>query len=177
MRKNLVLLMGGAAVIVAAGYLFYGGGGGSDELVVSTGCVSLCAGAEDACPASVDEEKCLAECGGFSEETKAHLAGADTCEELMAKPELVSELVMGEGGEAEAGGTEAAGKRETSQDCQAACNHYVVACLTLVPTADAVLFEEGFDSCLGQCAGWDAAKTGCMIGAMNCEAMTEQCGL
>ena len=178
MQKNVILLAGSAVIIVAAaGYLVLGGGGGSDEPVVSSGCATLCAGAENACPASVDGEKCLAECGGFSEETKEHLAGAENCEELMAKPELVSELVTGEGGEPEADGTGSAEKQEASQDCEAACNHYVVACLTLVPTADAALFEEGLDSCLSQCAGWDAAKTECMIGAFNCEAMTEQCGL
>lgn len=179
MQKNIVLLAGGAVILVAAaGYLFLGGGGGnSDQPVVLSECVSLCADAENFCPSRFDEARCLNECEGFSEETREHLAGAESCEELAARPELISNLMVSETSESESSGAESTGAQEASEDCEAACNHYVMACLTLVPNATEALFDEGYDSCLGECGGWDAAKTECMIGAFSCEAMTEQCGL
>lgn len=63
------------------------------------------------------------------------------------------------------------------QDCEAACGNYVTACLTLVPNATEKLFEEGFDSCMSECAAWAPEKVECMIGALSCEAMTNVCGL
>ncbi len=169
MPKNLILLLGGAVLVVAgAGYLLSGG----DRPGSSSACASLCANAEGACPGTVDEERCLAACGGFSAETRAHLAGVGDCGELMAKPELASGVIAESGDPSGAGEAE-----EASAECVAACDHYVLTCLTLVPDANEVLFEKGYISCLGQCADWDAAKTACMIGAASCEAMTEQCGL
>jgi uncharacterized protein YmfQ (DUF2313 family) len=46
-----------------------------------------------------------------------------------------------------------------------------------VPNATEALFNEGFDSCLTECANWNAQKVECMINAFNCEAMAEVCGL
>ncbi len=178
MSKNIILFVGGAIVITAAaGYLLLsGGGGGGDQEVVSSECASLCEGAANACPSLIDEGKCLTGCEDSSEETKEYLSGAGDCEELMAKPELISDLITAETSEPKvSAGTDK--DADASQECEAACGRYVTACLTLVPNATPALFDEGYQSCLGQCAGWDGAKTECMIGAFDCEAMTEQCGL
>lgn len=64
-----------------------------------------------------------------------------------------------------------------SEDCEAACGHYVTACLTFVPNATQALFDDGYNSCLGECAKWNDNKVSCMISAFDCEAMTEVCGL
>ncbi len=64
-----------------------------------------------------------------------------------------------------------------SKDCEAACGHYVTACLTLVPNATQALFDDGYNSCLGECAKWSDNKVSCMITAFDCEAMTDVCGL
>ena len=65
----------------------------------------------------------------------------------------------------------------TSNDCELACVNYVNKCLALVPNADQALFNEGLSSCIGECASYSESKVNCLISAIDCPAMTEQCGL
>ncbi len=68
-------------------------------------------------------------------------------------------------------------KNVDSSDCQFACANYVVKCLTLVPNASKDLLDEGLNSCMSECQRWNSQKTGCMIEAIDCESMTNVCGL
>ncbi|MDO8260192.1 MAG: hypothetical protein Q7T50_01685, partial [Candidatus Magasanikbacteria bacterium] len=86
-----------------------------------------------------------------------------------AQPELLSELVVPEINTPEL--------KPASSDCEAACGNYVTLCLMLVPGASEELFSDGLDSCLGECATWDAPKVECMINSFDCPAMTNVCGL
>jgi|GEM_PF-2086185 coenzyme F420-reducing hydrogenase gamma subunit len=70
------------------------------------------------------------------------------------------------------------GETPTSgNDCEAACANYANKCLSLVPNADQNLINQGLVSCMQECQAWPADKTGCMVQAIDCPAMTESCGL
>ncbi len=62
-------------------------------------------------------------------------------------------------------------------NCDTACKKYVDLCLTLVPNATESLFNEGHQSCLSECKSWNTEKINCMIKTVNCESMTDVCGL
>jgi len=64
-----------------------------------------------------------------------------------------------------------------SNDCEAACANYVNKCLTLVPNADHILFNEGLNSCLKECSSWSSEKTKCILEAIACPEMTDVCEL
>ncbi|MFA6536808.1 MAG: hypothetical protein WCT18_00220 [Patescibacteria group bacterium] len=61
--------------------------------------------------------------------------------------------------------------------CAKACDNYVDRCLTLVPNADHVVFEEGRKSCLAECSVWPKEKTECIIERDDCPTMTTKCEL
>jgi len=62
-------------------------------------------------------------------------------------------------------------------NCEAACHNYNNRCLVHVPNATQELFDQGFESCMSVCAGWDETKVECMVNAKDCPSMTEVCGL
>ena len=62
-------------------------------------------------------------------------------------------------------------------DCTQACSNYVAKCLTLVPSANQALFQEGQESCELECASWNEKKIQCIKDALICEDMTNICGL
>ncbi len=66
---------------------------------------------------------------------------------------------------------------EEKNDCESPCRNYTQKCLSLVPNADQTLFNQGFESCLKECKGWDDTKNKCIKNAANCQDMTEICGL
>ncbi len=61
--------------------------------------------------------------------------------------------------------------------CEEACANYVNKCLTLVPNATQALFDEGQTSCVQECATWESSKTECIRDVLDCESMTDICGL
>lgn len=133
-------------------------------------CSEICEKASKACPSLINQNDCNSKCGSLSEEAKKHLQESDNCEQITSKPELIADLII----------PEAASPKptdESASECEAACGSYVMKCLTLVPNATEALFEDGLNSCMKECAGWDNNKVGCMINAFDCEAMTDVCGL
>lgn len=140
-----------------------------NKTIQENGCSEICANAKTACPSLIDQKNCNNKCSSFDQETKDHLKNSKSCEELTQKPELISNVIIPEINTPE--------QKKASNKCESACNNYVKKCLTLVPGADQLLFNEGFNSCMGECSGWEDEKTTCLVGAMSCPAMTEQCGL
>lgn len=167
MEKKVLLLLAGVAAAGAGAWFFLGGGGGGE----ATECGRICAAAENACPSMIVFGDCESKCLRLSAEAKAHLEQADSCEKLASRPDLIVDLIVPE--------MNAPKLPENNQnsDCEAACGSYVMKCLTLVPNATEALFQDGLNSCMEECAGWNAGKVDCMINAFDCEAMTDVCGL
>ncbi len=61
--------------------------------------------------------------------------------------------------------------------CAEACENYVKQCLYLVPNADDYVFDQGRESCIEECADWEAEKVECMQEAQTCASMTDICEL
>lgn len=138
------------------------------EVLIDEDCQELCLEIKETCPELIDINECKNECVDWREETKESIREADNCEEISEILEYVPEFILE---------PEQPNLSEPTSDCEAACGHYVIACLTLVPNATEDLFNEGYESCLSECKNWDANKVDCMITAFDCEAMTDVCGL
>jgi hypothetical protein len=132
-------------------------------------CSEVCSKANSACPSMIDKNTCENKCASLSEETKEHLNSSASCQELTEKPELIADLIIPE--------INTPDKINSSNDCEMACSNYSIKCLSLVPNASQELYNEGLLSCINECKKWDGNKTGCMINAIDCEAMTNVCGL
>lgn len=181
MNKNLLYIAVGAfllAVGVAFLLLRNNGigdapvGGGGEVIVVSTNCESACAQAEASCPSLIDETTCVTKCAGMSAEAREYLQSSYSCEALTARPDLVSEVLVP--GVVDTSAYEA---EPDAGECESACGNYVTMCLSLVPDATEDLLNEGYESCLSECADWDAVKISCIGTAPDCPAMTDECGL
>lgn len=61
--------------------------------------------------------------------------------------------------------------------CVEACENYVKQCLYLVPNADEYVFDQGRESCMEECAGWEEEKVVCIAEAVTCASMTDICDL
>ncbi len=133
-------------------------------------CQDICQKAKQNCPSLIDQTTCQKNCSKFSQETKDHLEKSKSCQELSQKPELIIDVIIPE-----------TTKPETQEakggDCQLSCANYTNKCLTLVPNADKNLFDQGMASCMSDCLKWDNKKIECMINAVDCQSMTEICGL
>jgi hypothetical protein len=134
----------------------------------SAECQDLCLKSTGICPSLMPLESCLSGCASWSDEAKEKISSASGCAELGSVAEYVSSAIpkMEEPKLAPAG-----------NDCEAACANYVNKCLSLVPNATQALFQEGLVTCVGECSAWAQSKTNCMISAVDCESMTEVCGL
>lgn len=142
--------------------------GNNSVAEVSEECVSLCNQITGVCSTAISQDQCLQACPTWSTETKEKASAISSCEQVAEVPELASAALpeMNEPDLAPA-----------SNDCEAACGSYITKCLSLVPNATQALYNEGMISCMDDCKGWDTTKTECMIGAFDCEAMTNVCGL
>jgi len=132
-------------------------------------CAGICAHTKATCAEFMAEEECKNQCVNWDRATKDKIKSASDCSGMPAKPndkiiESIPEINEPD-------------LPSAKNDCEAACNKYVIACLTLVPNASEALFSDGYNSCLGECVKWDTKKVDCMITAFNCEAMTNVCGL
>lgn len=168
MKKSLILA--GLVLVVGVGaYLVIDSAGKSDsEVAASQQCVEACGRAKTVCPSLLSSGNCEASCKNWSEEVIEKIGAANSCEVLGNIPELVSALIP------EMNTPE---QKTPSNDCESACGNYVGKCLALVPNASQSLFSEGLTSCQKECKGWSAPKVACMIGAVDCESMTDVCGL
>jgi hypothetical protein len=139
-----------------------------ENSAINSECLELCSHLWSICPSLISENQCERECDDWDKETREKARKAGDCAGMAEIGELLDSLIP------EIGTPEL---EEPSSDCESACNKYVITCLTLVPNAGQDLFNDGYESCLEECAKWDAAKVECMIGAFDCPAMTEVCGL
>ncbi len=168
MNKNI--LIGAAGVVVIGGAIFFMAGDNSPNKQNNSACADVCYEASQTCPSLINEDACNSNCAKLSEEAKKHLADSKSCQEISSKPELIADLLVPEVATPEL-------VDKNASECEAACGSYVGKCLTLVPNATEALFQEGTDSCMKECAGWNAQKVDCMINAFDCESMTNVCGL
>lgn len=136
--------------------------------VVDAECLNICQHITETCPSLMMVNNCEESCVNWGEETKEEVSQLTTCQEIMENKDVIQMLIP----EIQEPELDVA-----TNDCEAACNKYVIACLTFVPNATADLFAEGYESCLGECKKWDNTKVNCMINAFDCEAMTDVCGL
>lgn len=173
MNKYIIIAASGVVVLSGAALLVLGSGSQEAPQVSGSSCSAACAQAHETCPSLIDTSTCDSACEKLSNEAREHLQTADSCEALTARPDLLADILVPE----VEGANEYTDKATGSQDCEAACGHYVSACLTYVPSATEALYEEGYNSCLNECANWNAGKVDCMISAFDCEAMTNVCGL
>lgn len=175
MNKNLLILFAGATVLGGALYynFLHTSSNPSESVASDTTCLTACHTAADTCPSLIDEGACTAKCANLNEETVEHLVNASTCEELTARPDLISEILIPELPDTEAF-TET---NPTTNDCEAACGNYVTSCLSLVPNASESVLNDGYTSCLDECSTWETPKIECMLSTFDCVAMTEVCGL
>ncbi len=167
MNTKIILGVAAAVIVIGGGIFFIT----SDKKPgsVEGGCAGICRQASQACPSLINEVNCNGQCDNLSDESKKHLEESANCEQLSARPDLIADLVVPE--------IVTPDPIKSDSECEAACGSYVGKCLTLVPNATQALFDEGFESCLQECADWDMAKIDCMISAFDCEAMTNVCGL
>jgi hypothetical protein len=132
-------------------------------------CQSLCDGVSSICPSLIDKNLCESKCPEMNKEKKDHLMQSQSCEELSQRQDLISDLLIPELNQPE--------EKVSTNACETACGAYVGKCLTLVPNATQALFDDGYNSCLQECEKRDVNKVNCMVGASDCETMTEVCGL
>lgn len=168
--KIIVGIVMGVAVI-GGGVLLMTGNKSEDNTgqVVSL-CADVCQKASETCPSLINENDCNSKCAKLTEETKKHLQESATCEQMTSKPELITELII-----PEVATPKPAPKN--ASECEAACGSYTGKCLTLVPNLTEATLNDGMNSCMKECAGWNDNKVDCMINAFDCEAMTNVCGL
>ncbi|MFA5124625.1 MAG: hypothetical protein WC473_02240 [Patescibacteria group bacterium] len=136
---------------------------------VSNDCASLCAQANSKCAEFASGEECRSQCVNWDQATKDKIKTASDCSGMLAKPkdrmtELIPEI-------------NEPNLPVAKNDCEAACNKYVMNCLTLVPNVSETVFNDGYNYCLGECAKWDKKKIDCMIATNDCPSMSEVCGL
>lgn len=168
MKNYIIIGALSALVLGSAGAMWLLNDNKAGEEGVSE-CEQICEHANSVCPSMLDKYACLSSCPDLSSVEKDTLAQANDCDALANEQDLLDEMDIPETKEAPA--------KPTSNDCEVACGNYLTLCLTLVPGAGPELFDDGYDSCLGECADWDSQKVECMINSFDCPAMTEVCGL
>jgi len=61
--------------------------------------------------------------------------------------------------------------------CENACANYVLKCMNLDPNLKPELIADSVNECMKECAKWDDKKKNCILEAIDCESMTDVCGL
>lgn len=160
----------GAVVIGGGIFLVNRDRGVNTGSSVLSACADVCQKANQACPSLINQDDCNRKCDKFTEETKKHLQESTSCEQITSKSDLIVDLVVPEA-------VTPKPVKENASECEAACGSYTGKCLTLVPNLTEAMLNDGMDSCMKECASWDAKKIDCMINAFDCEAFTNVCGL
>jgi len=167
MNKKILIAL--SVVLVGGAIVFGAFMNKSDKKTKVSSCSEVCSKANNTCPSIIDKNNCENKCVSLSEETKEHLNNSSSCQELTEKPELIADLIIPE--------INTPDKINSSNDCEMACSNYSIKCLSLVPNASQELYNEGLMSCINECKKWDDNKTGCILSAIDCESMTNVCGL
>jgi len=166
MNKNLLIGLMGVVAVIGGIVLLQPKKSENNN----SACKDVCQKASQTCPSLINEGDCNNKCAKLSEEAKKHLAESKSCQDISAKPELLADLLI-----PEVATPKPADKN--ASECEAACGSYAGKCLTLVPNATEAIYKDGMDSCMKECASWNAQKVDCMINAFDCESMTNVCGL
>ena len=61
--------------------------------------------------------------------------------------------------------------------CENACANYYVKCMTFNPDLKPELMAQYINECIKECTMWDDKKKNCILEAVDCESMTDVCGL
>lgn len=61
--------------------------------------------------------------------------------------------------------------------CENACANYYGKCMTFNPDLKPELMAQYINECIEECAKWDDKKKNCILEAIDCESMTDVCGL
>ncbi|HOS88054.1 MAG TPA: hypothetical protein PKZ94_02745 [Candidatus Pacearchaeota archaeon] len=61
--------------------------------------------------------------------------------------------------------------------CENACSNYYVKCMTFNPDLKPELMAQYINECIKECTMWDDKKKNCILEAVDCESMTDVCGL
>lgn len=140
-----------------------------EDKLTSVSCNKVCDHLKDVCDEDlILADDCSAVCDTWNDEIRQMFLTMNDCEFLQAQIQGQAQVLAEE---------RVNQNNPNATKCDQACNNYVTRCLSLVPNASADLFEQGFDSCKGECAKWNVTKIDCMISAGSCEAFTDQCGL
>jgi hypothetical protein len=171
MNKTILISLA-SIVVIGAGISFVvsskkGGGGGSD-IVSSQACIELCAKAKTTCPSLMTGGNCESACSKWSDEVKDKVGDASSCQTLSEVPEIVASLLPE---------INIPDSPQAGNDCEMACSNYSIKCLSLVPNASQDLYDQGLLSCMNECKKWNNNKTSCILEALDCESMTNVCGL
>ncbi|OGJ52589.1 hypothetical protein A2448_02415 [Candidatus Peregrinibacteria bacterium RIFOXYC2_FULL_41_22] len=130
----------------------------SNNQVQGDSCESTCEQISGMC-ADVTPEACKEKCNNCGGDVLDEIKSETDCGKIEEK---ISQCLFTE---------------ETGNNCDAACNNYNSQCLSLVPTVNQELLDQGYSSCMEECKSWDGEKTTCMETAQDCPSMTEVCGL
>ena len=60
--------------------------------------------------------------------------------------------------------------------CENACANYTLKCMNLTPDLTQEIIAQSINECMKECAKWDDKKKNCILGAIDCESMTNVCG-
>jgi len=61
--------------------------------------------------------------------------------------------------------------------CENACANYYVKCMTFNPDLKPELVAQSINECIKECTKWNDKKKNCILEAIDCESMTDVCGL
>lgn len=172
---NKTILLSIVSVVVVGGLIYFGfNSKKSTEIVENTNtneaCVGLCNNTKSTCPSLMANSNCESSCNNWDDTVKEKVANASNCEALSAIPEVLATLIPEMN-------TPDVKEASNGNDCEMACSNYSVKCLSLVPNASQELYNEGLMSCINECKKWDDNKTSCILNAIDCESMTNVCGL
>ena len=130
------------------------------EVSQDEGCESQCEAVSTMCSEVITYEECNNECNSCDSVIMDEIESEEDCGKIKEKMSQCTSIA-----------------KEDASNCDSACNNYNNQCLTLVPNADQQLFDQGYESCMSECAEWSTEKVGCMAESQDCPSMTEVCGL
>ncbi len=169
---NKIILISLASVLVIGSVIYLGTNSKDKKSNLNNNpdesCISLCSKAKTTCPSLMANSNCESSCANWQDEVKEKVNNASNCGALSEIPEILTSLIP---------------EMNTPQspvannDCEMACSNYSIKCLSLVPNASQELYNEGLLSCMNECKKWSGDKTSCMLNAIDCESMTNVCGL
>ncbi len=131
-------------------------------------CQAVCAKASSLCPTIMPNEFCLQACPFWSDEQKQQFSQTKNCQEMAGL----------DGDEAESSNQEQEDNTQADQsDCELACSNYALKCLSSSEDTSQAAYNQKFFSCIQDCSGWKTSKAECVINALDCSSITNDCDL